>query len=318
MKAMKVLLCFTAFAASLLQPAATHAAAGPEYVPGLSYGKLDRLPQVTSLAIGKDDFLVVAAGNKIFIFDPTKEQSVRSFDPGFDVITAVAVGGDDIYVFSRKTEEKEFVSNGRKFKRQIPLAALCKKFAWDGTLIGDVDLKGLKDVINAKVVGGKIYVSDFGGTQKVRVFDARTGNSLQAVGKDLRLCCGLLDFAVDPKTGEVIIGNMGAFSLERYSAQSGQLKFAFGKRGSDDASFQGCCNPVSAAVLPDGNLVVVEKDPSRVKIYNPQGRLLFSFKDLQDLTKGCNRVSVVVDTKGRVYLGVNNAEHFVLQYVPKA
>ena len=124
--------------------------------------------------------------------------------------------------------------------------------------------------------------------------------------------------SVDPKTGEVLIGNMGAFSLERYSGQSGLIKFAFGKRGAAVEDFQGCCNPVSASVLPDGNLVVVEKDPSRVKIYNPHGKFLFAFSDLQALTKGCNRVSVAVDSKGRVYLGVNNAEHFVLQYVPKS
>ena len=86
------------------------------------------------------------------------------------------------------------------------------------------------------------------------------------------------------------------------------------------ADFQGCCNPVSAAVLPDGNLVVVEKDPSRVKIYTPDGKTIFPFANLLSLTKGCNRVSVVADTKGRVYLGVNNTEnqHFVIQYVPKA
>ena len=304
-------------AACFLQPTITRAATGPEYVPGLSFGKLDKLPQITSLAIGKNDFLVVAAGNKVFIYDPTQEQCVRSFDPGFDTITAVAVEKDTIYVFSRKTEEKEFVSNGRKFKNQVPLAALCKKFTWDGAPLGDVDLKDLKDVINAKVLDGKIYVSDFGGTHKVRIFDEKTGNSLKSIGKDLRLCCGLLDFAVDPKTGEVLIGNMGAFSLERYSGQSGLIKFAFGKRGAAVEDFQGCCNPVSASVLPDGNLVVVEKDPSRVKIYNPHGKFLFAFSDLQALTKGCNRVSVAVDSKGRVYLGVNNAEHFVLQYVPK-
>ena len=315
---MKQLLCLTVIAASLIQSAITCAVAGTEYVPGLSYGKQDHLRQVSSLAIGKDNFLVVAAINKVFIFDPAKEESVRSFDPGFASISALAVEGDTIYVFSRKTEVKDLENNGRKFKIQVPIGALCKKFTWDGTFIGDLDLQGLKDVINAKVVGGKVYVADFGGTRQIRIFDAKTGSPLQAVGKDLRLCCGLLDFAVDPKSGDVLIGNMGAFSLERYSPQSGAIKFAFGKRGTAAEDFQGCCNPVSAAVLPDGNLVVVEKDPSRVKIYTPQGKLVFPLSDLQSLTNGCNRVSVVVDTKGRVYLGVNNAEHFVLQYVPKS
>ena len=312
---MKKLFCFAVIAACLIQPPIMRAESAPEYLPGLSFGKQDQLPYISSLAIGKDDSLVVAALEKVFIYDPTKEQSLRSFDSGIG-ITAIAVEGDTIYVFSRKTELKEIQSQGRKFKVVNPIGAICKKFTWDGTLIGDLDLKGLKDVINAKVVAGKIYAADFGDTHKVRVFDAKTGNSLASIGKDLRLCCGLLDFAVDPKNGDVFIGNMGAFSLERYSP-TGSIKFAFGKRGAAMQDFQGCCNPVSAAVLPDGNLVVVEKDPSRVKIYTPHGKLLFPFKDLQELTKGCNRVSVVADSKGRVYLGVNNAEHFVLQYVPK-
>jgi len=316
---MKKLFCFTVLAASLVQSLVSHAAANSEYVSGLSYGKQARLPEITSLAIGKDGFLVVAAGDKVFIFDPSKEESVRSFDPGFKGISAVAVEGETIYVFSKKTGVKELENNGRKFKIQVPIGALCKKFSWDGTLIGDLDLQGLKDVVNAKVVAGKIYAADFGGTHKVQVFDAKTGSPLASIGKDLRLCCGLLDFAVDPKTGDVLIGNMGAFLLERYSP-TGEIKFAFGKRGPDMQDFQGCCNPVSAAVLPDGNLVVVEKDPSRVKTYTPQGKLVFPFADLQSLTKGCDRVAVVADPKGRIYLGVNNAasQHFVLQYVPKS
>lgn len=313
---MKRFLCLAAIAACLVQPTITQAADAPDYGAGLSFGKEDHLQSVSSLAVGKDDFLVVAARNKIFIYDPAKEQSVRSFDSGFDRITAVAVEGETIYVFSRKTETKEVEANGRKYNREIPIGALCKTFSWDGTPIADIDLENLKDVINAKVTGGYIYVSDFGGSHTVRTFDAKTGKSVGSFGKDLRLCCGILDFAIDSKSGEVLIANLGAFKLERYST-SGHIRSSFGERGERPESFQGCCNPVSAAVLPDGNLVVVQKDPSQVKIYNPRGKLLFAFKDVQELVKGCNQVSVAVDTQGRVYLGVNASERFVLQYVPK-
>ena len=314
---MNRLLKLAAIAACLSQPAFIFAQADPEYVPGLSFGKQDHLQQVSSLAVGKDDFLVVASMNKVLIYDPAKEQSVRSFDTGLTNITAVATEGETIYVFTRNTETKDVEYQGRKFKQVIPVGAVCKKFAWDGTPLGDVVLKDLKDVINAKVVAGKIYVADFGGTHTVRAFDEKSGAPLKSYGKDLRLCCGILDFAVDPKSDDVLIGNLGAFKLDRYGA-SGNLKSSFGKRGQDSASFQGCCNPVSVAVLPDENLVVVEKDPSRVKTYTPQGKMISPFKDLQELVKGCNRVSVAVDSKGRVYLGVNSQERFVLQYVPKS
>ena len=305
-------------AACLIRPAISRAESGPEYVPGMSFGKQDQLAEISSLAIGREDFLVVATGNQVYIYDPSKEKRERSFDSGFKVVSAIAVEGNTIYVFSRKTELKEIEQQGRKFKVINPIGALCKKFTWEGKLIEDLDLKGLRDVINAKVVAGKLYAADYAGTEKVRVFDAKTGSPLESVGKDLRLCCGLLDFDVDAKTGDVLIGNLGAFSLERYSPQTGAIKSSFGKRGSAIEAFQGCCNPVSVAVLPEGNLVVVEKDSSRVKVYTPEGKLLFPFPGLQQLTKGCRQVSVVADSKGRVYLGVNNGAPFILQYVPKA
>lgn len=286
------------------------------YAVGQTYGKTERLPQISALAAGKDDFLAVASMDKIFIYDPAKGESVRNFDTGMKGITAVAVDGQTIYVFSRRTEAKEIQANGRKYTLEVPLEALCKTFTWEGSPIGDIKLEKLTDVINAKVLDGKIYVSDFGGTHTVRSFDAKTGKSLKSYGKDLRLCCGILDFAVDPKTSDVLIANLGAFRLERYSS-GGYLRSSFGKRGQQPTGFQGCCNPVSAAVLPDGNLVVAEKDPSRVKVYSSNGQMLFAFSDLQELVKGCNRVSVAVDSKGRVYLGANTSEHFVLQYVPK-
>lgn len=310
-------LCLSALAASLYCSVIAQAAfSAPEYTPGISFGKADHLARVTSLAIGKDDYLVVASLNKILIYDPSRDQCLRSFEPGFEKISAVAVENGTIYVFSRKTESQDRDFNGRKFKIETPVGALCKKFAWDGSPLGDLDLKDLKDVTNAKVVNGTLYVSDFAGTRKVLSFDATTGRPLASYGKDLRLCCGILDFAVDAKNYDVLIANLGAFKLERYSSQ-GHLKSSFGQRGENLESFQGCCNPVSAAVLPDGNLVVVEKDPSRVKIYTPEGKMVRSFDNLAELVKGCNQVSVAADSKGRIYFGVNARERFVLQYLPK-
>ena len=313
---MKTFLLSAAAAACFIASSMLPAQGALTYAVGQTYGKTERLADISALATGKDDFLIVASNDKIFIFDPAKVESVRNFDPGLKGVTAVAFEGQTIYVFSRRTETKEMQANGRKYTREVPLEALCKTFTWEGTPTGDIKLEKLTDVINAEVLGGKIYVSDFGGTHTVRSFDAKTGKSLKSYGKNLRLCCGILGFAVDPKTSDVLIGNLGAFRLERYSP-GGNLHSGFGKRGQQPEDFQGCCNPVSAAVLPDGNLVVTEKDPSRVKVYSSQGRMLFAFSDLQELVKGCNRVSVAVDSKGRVYLGANTSEHIVLQYVPK-
>jgi hypothetical protein len=302
-------------AVGLLKPLIAHSAL--EYSPGSSYGKAENLPEVSSLAVGKNDFLVVAAKNKVLFYDPANEKSVRSFDSGFGEISAIAFEGDTIYVFSRKKDTVEREYNGRKYKQEVPVQALCKKFTWEGQPAGELELKDLKDAINAKVVDGILYVADFGGTHKIRSFDAKTGKPIATIGENLRLCCGILDFAIDPKSKDVLIPNLGAFKLERYNAQ-GKLANSFGQRGDKLEQFQGCCNPVSASVLPDGNLVVVEKDPSRVKVYSADGTMLASFDKLANLVKGCGMVSVASDSKGRVYLGVNaEKDRFVLQYTPK-
>ena len=84
---MKKFFSLTAIITCLIQSTISHAANDPLYVSGKSYGKSDHLPAISSLAIGKDDFLVVASANKVLIYDPAKEQSVRSFDSGFGIIT---------------------------------------------------------------------------------------------------------------------------------------------------------------------------------------------------------------------------------------
>jgi len=49
----------------------------------------------------------------------------------------------------------------------------------------------------------------------------------------------------------------------------------FGKFGMQDpADFVGCCNPINVATTPDGKVVTSEKMVARVKVFEPDGRLL--------------------------------------------
>jgi hypothetical protein len=49
----------------------------------------------------------------------------------------------------------------------------------------------------------------------------------------------------------------------------------FGKFGmANPEDFVGCCNPVNLAIAPDGKVITAEKMISRVKIYEPDGKLL--------------------------------------------
>jgi hypothetical protein len=195
----------------------------------------------------------------------------------------------------------------------VPSGVVCKRFSWSGEPKPDLILTA-QSASAARVVGERLYLAD-ANARTIRIHDVATGKQVGSVGRDLRICCGILDCNIDPRSGDVLIGNLGAFKAQRYTA-AGKLVGEFGQRGTSDGEFQGCCNPVSFAALPSGDVVTVEKEPSRVKIYAASGRLIQVLPNLEQLVEGCQRVSLSIDSKGRLYLGVNAKRHFVLQYVP--
>lgn len=287
------------------------------YVPGKTLAKEEKISKVMSIAIGKDDNLLIADSTMVRVVSPATGECTRKFDTGLKGITAIASDGNQIWVLQTRTELVERESNGKKIKYPNPVSVACKVFAADGTFIKDLDLQGTRSATSAKVLNGKLYVADLKGGV-ARIFNADTGAAEGTIGKDMRLCCGIFDVRVDKKNNDVILSNLGAFKVQRYSAD-GKLISEFGKRGSDEQSFHGCCNPVSTEILSDGTILTVEKDPARVKIYNQDGKLLHVFSGVGELVKGCDYVTLAVDSKGSVYLGVNaNSDHFVVQYLPKS
>jgi hypothetical protein len=98
--------------------------------------------------------------------------------------------------------------------------------------------------------------------------DLETGKETARVKMGRRLCCGIFDFCEAPDN-TVAVSNLGAFKIQRYNLD-GKLISEFGKRGRGFDDFHGCCNPVSASYLPGGNIVTVEKDPTRILLeYQP-------------------------------------------------
>ena len=74
----------------------------------------------------------------------------------------------------------------------------------------------------------------------------------------------------------------------------------FGKFGmSDPADFVGCCNPVNLATTPDGKVVTAEKMVARVKVYEPDGRLLAVIGP-EHFDPKCTQIYLAVDSKGRL------------------
>ena len=271
----------------------------------------DSLKYISNIVIDSEDRLIVGGYRSLSMFDATGK-FVKNLEPGFEGtkgfqgsndVKAVASDGSNIYVFANKMEIKEFEQKNRRYKKPVSVKVLCKVFDKNGQYSRDLDIPEMKSVRNALISDGKLYVSDMA-SGKVMVMDLKSGTITSKVGERLRLCCGIFDFAVDPSSKEVLIANLGAFKVERYEAD-GTKKFAFGKRGKEDSQFLGCCNPVSVAVLPSGNILTVEKDPSRVKIYTAKGELISVIDNIGELVKGCSYIPTAIDSKGNVYFGVN-------------
>jgi hypothetical protein len=72
--------------------------------------------------------------------------------------------------------------------------------------------------------------------------------------------------------GLLRIANPGRHQIEAYTIE-GDREFAWGKFGNRLEDFTACCNPVSFAILADGNIITCEKGVARVKVYDTFGRL---------------------------------------------
>ncbi len=286
-----------------------------KYALGMAYGETDLRGPISAVAMSGDDKLVVAAAGKIFFFNTASGNLEGSFDTRVPNIATIAVGDGSIYVFSEKSRSEERVINGRNRKMTVPEGVTCKVMSFDGKEQQTMNCSPLLSIRTATIRDGELYAADYS-RRTISRFDAQTGQLKTESNLPVRLCCGIFHFAIDPADGDMLVSNLGAFKLQRYGTD-GRLKSEFGERGEADAAFHGCCNPVSSSVLPDGNLVVTEKDPSRVKIYSPDGQLLEDFKDLKELVAGCNRVLLASDSQGRIYLGVNSGRPSVIQYARK-
>jgi hypothetical protein len=290
--------------------------AAPTYSVDKTLGRGTLKSEITYIALDASERLLVPQANKVLVLDPVSGETVSSFDSGLESITSIASDKSGIYVLSTKTQQEAREYQGRKRLFNVSMGVACKKFDPQGKNGQDLSLPGAKAARSARVYNGKLYLADSQARQ-VLVYDIATGKKTAQIGDNLRLCCGIFDFCVDQTNGDVLIANLGAFQLQRYGA-NGALKGAFGKRGSSEADFGGCCNPVSAEVLMDGHVVLVEKDPSKVKLYRADGTFVASLPQVTELVEGCSRVPVIRDSKGNIYVATNRRGNIsIIKCTPK-
>jgi sugar lactone lactonase YvrE len=273
-------------------------------------GKLDHMSQV---AAGKNDTIyALEEKGRLLLFSPDGTLK-KTVDTGMKNTGALAVDEQGrVYVFSTLTEKKKVKVGARIRTVARPVGVQCKIYTPDGEPLETRSFKQLKSARAARVIGNTLAVADL--VQKaIILLDLESGKETGRIKKGLRLCCGIFDFSVGPDQS-IVVANLGAFKVQRFNLQ-GKLLQEFGKRGRELEHFQGCCNPVSVAYLPDGRLVAVEKDPSRIKIMNPDGTNPVEVSGIEELVKSCTFIPLAVDSKGNIYLGAN-AKGYIVKCEP--
>jgi hypothetical protein len=120
----------------------------------------------------------------------------------------------------------------------------------------------------------------------------------QGKTKTFMLPNGRLDVNVDA-AGVVRATDTGRHQVTSW-ALDGTPTSRFGKFGMQDpADFVGCCNPINVAATPDGKVVTSEKMVARVKVFEPDGRLL-AVIGTEHFDPMCTQIHLAVDSKGRI------------------
>lgn len=280
-------------ATGLLLCTAAHAA---DYKVDGSFGK----GQFIQLAIDSNDALCAmdAAGTiSCFKSDGTVGSSIST---KVDKAGAFALAPDGTFlVFANITESKKVKSGARMVKVDIPIGVECTVFDASGQQLKKTKIECLKSIKTARFIGGRLAIADLTASALVLI-DPETFEETGRIKDGLRLCCGIFDFCEAPDN-TLAISNLGAFKLQQYTLD-GQLVMEFGKRGRELNDFQGCCNPVSAAYLPTGEIMTVEKSPTRIKIYDAEGKNAHQIEGVDELVKGCSFIPSAVDSQGTIYL----------------
>lgn len=198
---------------------------------------------------------------------------------------------DNIYVLGSDPDAKSAVS------ARAPRPVKCVRMDKNGKVQHEMVIADLSRPSGMKVHKGQLYVAD-PGKRGINIIDAKTGQLIKNVDK-LRSCCGILDFDITP-SDEIILAHLGAFKVEYLNMEGTSLR-GFGERGADLSQFHGCCNPVSVGHLSGGGVVTVEKDPTRIKVYNDKQEATL-IEGVTELVKGCSYIPVAIDKKDNIYL----------------
>ncbi len=267
--------------------------------PPIAASALERKYELTSVIGGAKsaepfrkslDGVGVGAGDRIYVLG---DDEVRVHDAGgrrvrtwrvLQLGACLAVGPDGRVYVGAGSQVEIYDADGARV---------------GGFVAGDRDRPA--DVTSIKVFRDEILIAD-ASARLIRRYDS-SGRQRGVIGDrsktgSFMLPNRSLDIAVDGK-GVVHATDTGRHQVTSWALDGSPLG-RFGKFGMlAPEDFVGCCNPVNIAVTPDGRIVTGEKMVARVKVFEPDGRLL-ALIGPEHFHPGCIHIHLAVDSIGRI------------------
>lgn len=290
------------------------AVATPQYRAEEKIGEGRFKAMLTYLAENGGKLYALDQDGSVAVFDTESGAFENAFSSGLANTQCLAINPKgEIFIFSTKTVSTERVYNNRKYTMDEPVGVQCKVFDREGKALRELDLSELKSAKSAQFLGETLVIGDLQ-QRKLFFLDPASGEKTAEVAEGLRLCCGIFDFCAGPDN-TVTVANLGAFKVQQYD-RNGKLVNEFGKRGKEMEQFHGCCNPVSLGYLADGAVVTVEKDTTRIKIFDASGKQAQQIEGIEELVEGCSHIPIVIDAKGSIFLAAGR-KGYIVKCVPK-
>ena len=313
---MKIQSILAGFGVFLLCSASSNLRAeAPAYKADKSFGQTEikRTPVCVSFD-AQDRLFVLIDDGTVLNYDTEGKLLARFKAEMQPAPTTMTVAEGKVYLFNTRTTEQTVEVRGKKVKRVVPGGIGCTVFDATGKKEADLSLPEAAEASDAHFIGKELAVADLEKSQIVFYEIAgNEGKVIRKITKVFRLCCGIFDFCPARDSDSIIVANLGAFKVQLFKA--GQKTTEFGQRGEKPEEFHGCCNPVNVATLPDGAIITVEKSPTRVKIYDKEGKTCTKVTGLAELVQGCSVIPIAVDSKGMIYLA-SDEKHCIVKCVP--
>jgi hypothetical protein len=277
-------------------------AEAPAYKVDRSFGQDEIKASPVCVAMdAKDQLYVLLENGTVVTYDAAGKTTGNFKAEMKPAPTTMTVADGKIYLFNTKTTEKTVTFQGKKVKRIVSDGVGCTVFDPAGAKVSELTLPEAGSAADAHFIGKQLVIGDLDKSQ-ILYYDltGTEGKVARKITKVFRLCCGIFDFCPGTAADSLVVANLGAFKVQTFTA--GAKTVEFGQRGTKPEEFHGCCNPVNVACLADGSIVTVEKSPTRVKIYDKDGKSSAKVTGLTELVAGCSTIPIVVDSKGSLYL----------------